>query len=115
MNRSGGYLCFGIMTVTVTTSSSPPNEEGGRPHVHADGSHEEHLRPRLSITPHRHTKVEFSGRALGRHTWCWLSAAAAAAATAAARLPTGVFPFAPLQVIHLIRHGQGYHNVAGAR
>lgn len=26
-------------------------------HVHADGSHEEHLLPRLALIPHHHTKA----------------------------------------------------------
>lgn len=56
------------------TATEDEHAANGNAHVHADGSHEEHLVPCLTLIPHRHTKV-----------------------------------------VHLIRHGLGFHNVAGQK
>jgi len=47
------------MTASTNTAAAAGQEGQGaaQPHVHSDGSHEEHPIPRLIVIPHRHTKV----------------------------------------------------------
>lgn len=39
------------------TATEDEHAANGNAHVHADGSHEEHLVPCLTLIPHRHTKA----------------------------------------------------------
>ena len=82
-------------------------------HEHNDGSHEEHAVPKLWCTPIKHTKVaagpspRYPGGEPPPPPPLTLPPLAALLAAA----PAGCC--LPSQVVHLIRHGQGTHNVAG--
>jgi hypothetical protein len=62
-------------------------------------AHQKQQKPSLTLLPRRHTKVCRSLCLLsGKQTTC-----------ECLMDPPGLLP----QIVHLVRHGQGYHNVAG--